>query len=420
MADSGRSTVDISVATAANNIEAVPSLLEKLAKKNESLQTISEQGRKELLSLARALVRSLETPRETMAKHCWAQTGVSAAVSLGVEVGLWKLMVSNGDRPQLVQELATVLSIEPALLSRLMRHLGALGYVTETGENEYKPTNYSKALSLDIIGNGYIAMLSGTSSAVLLFHEYARKRGYKNPDNASDTSLMMTSDTNLDVFSWLRSLGYGAHFNDHMAGYRHGRTPWMVPSVYPVEARLVKGADTSCDAPFLVDIGGNRGHDLKEFHKYHPSTPGRLYLQDTEIVIHSIESLPDAITSMPYDFFTEQPIKGARAYYIHSCLHDWPDDKCKMILSHIRDAMKHGYSKLLIHEFVMPRTGAHWEATSLDLIMMSLVSAKERTETEWYSLIESVLGLKIVDIWQGGEGAESLIECELVAVEESQ
>jgi hypothetical protein len=127
---------------------------------------------------------------------------------------------------------------------------------------------------------------------------------------------MMAYDTNLDVFSWLRSLGYGAHFNDHMAGYRHGRTPWMVPSVYPVEARLVKGADTSCDAPFLVDIGGNRGHDLEEFHKYHPSTPGRLYLQDTEIVIHSIESLPDAITSMPYDFFTEQPIKGNQRHRI--------------------------------------------------------------------------------------------------------
>jgi hypothetical protein len=33
-----------------------------------------------------------------------------------------------------------------------------MGYVTETGEDEYKPTNYSKALSLDIIGNAYIAM----------------------------------------------------------------------------------------------------------------------------------------------------------------------------------------------------------------------------------------------------------------------
>jgi hypothetical protein len=39
-----------------------------------------------------------------------------------------------------------------------MRHLGAMGYITETGKDEYKPTNYSKAMSIPIIGDGYIAM----------------------------------------------------------------------------------------------------------------------------------------------------------------------------------------------------------------------------------------------------------------------
>lgn len=39
-----------------------------------------------------------------------------------------------------------------------MRHLGAMGYIKETGANEYLPTNYSKALSLDMIADAYIAM----------------------------------------------------------------------------------------------------------------------------------------------------------------------------------------------------------------------------------------------------------------------
>lgn len=121
---------------------------------------------------------------------------------------------------------------------------------------------------------------------------------------------MMAYDTKLDVFGWLQALGRGSHFNDHMAGYRQGRTPWIDSSIYPVQSRLVDGAGTSVDAPFLVDIGGNRGHDLQEFQRYHPDTPGRLYLQDVEAVISSIESLSSSITPICYDFHTEQPIKG--------------------------------------------------------------------------------------------------------------
>jgi hypothetical protein len=145
---------------------------------------------------------------------------------------------------------------------------------------------------------------------MIRFHEFARRRGFENPDDASDTSLMMAYDMKLDVFGWLQALGRGSHFNDHMAGYRQGRTPWMDSSIYPVQSRLVDGADMSSDAPFLVDIGGNRGHDLQEFQQYYPNTPGKLYLQDMEAVISTIGSLSPSITPMCYDFHTEQPIKG--------------------------------------------------------------------------------------------------------------
>ncbi|KAH8669209.1 S-adenosyl-L-methionine-dependent methyltransferase [Ilyonectria robusta] len=417
MPGSSGSAVDISIVTTPNNINAVSSLLDELRKGHEALPAKGDEGRKDLLLLARTLVQSLETPRETMAKHCWAQTAAFSALIFGVEVKLWKRMAGNGDRPQSVHELAENLRVDPLLLGRMMRHLGAMGYITETGNDEYKPTKYSKALSLDIIGNGYLATLSSTSAAMIRFHEFASRRGFENPDDASDTSLMMAYDTKLDVFGWLQALGRGSHFNDHMAGYRQGRTPWMDSSIYPVQSRLVDGADTSVDAPFLVDIGGNRGHDLQEFQRYHPDTPGRLYLQDVEAVISSIESLSSSITPMCYDFHTEQPIKGARAYYIHSCLHNWPDSVCKSILSRVSAAMKPGYSRLLINEYVIPATGAHWEATSLDLMMMSLMSSKERTEDDWRGLIEAVGGLEIVRFWHGANGVESVIECKLVEKE---
>lgn len=134
-------------------------------------------------------------------------------------------------------------------------------------------------------------------------------------------------------------------------------------------------------------------------------------LQDLPEVISAVKDLHPSIEITAHDFFTEQPVKAARAYYLHSVLHDWPNDLCSKILANLVAAMKPGYSKLLVNENVIPNTAAYWETTSLDLIMMQLGSG-ERTERHWGSLLESA-GLRIVRIWTAHGGVESLIECEL-------
>ncbi|KAJ5381735.1 uncharacterized protein N7496_004163 [Penicillium cataractarum] len=389
--ESGPSTADVFIIEP-NNTEAVPALLEQI-KKDFDVFNASNQGRKDLVIKCRALVQALETPRETMLYHCWAQ---------------------NGDNPQKVDDLAANLGIDNVLLSRLMRHLSAMGYLVETEANEYRLTNYTKAMGIPVIGNSYLAMLSCTSAGPMRFHEFSRKRGWVNPTDAKDTAMMYAYGTKMDAFAWQRFLGYGTHFNDHMGSYDLGCLPWMAPSFYPVKQRLIDGADTDPEAPFLVDIGGNVGHDLARFHKFYPKAPGKLILQDLPVVIGQIEDLDPAIIRMEYDFHMEQPIKGARAYYMHTCLHDWPDDVCNSILARVKAAMKRGYSRLLIHEHVIPETGAYWEATAMDMVMLTLLSAQERTRAAWYNLIETRAGLNIIKIWSGGKGAQSLIECELL------
>lgn len=103
---------------------------------------------------------------------------------------------------------------------------------------------------------------------------------------------------------------------------------------------------------------------------------------------------------------------GARAYYLHSVLHDWSDEKCQQILARVTAAMKPGYSKLLVNENVVSSTGAHWQVTGLDVMIYALLGSKERSEAEWRGLLEGA-GLKICKIWNAINGVESLIECEL-------
>ena len=74
--------------------------------------------------------------------------------------------------------------------------------------------------------------------------------------------------------------------------------------------------------------------------------------------------------------------------------------------------MEPGYSKLLVNENVISDVGADWQVTGQDLMMMTMVSSRERQELEWRQLLTGA-GLKINNIWTHPNGVESLIECEL-------
>ncbi|KAM0271257.1 hypothetical protein ACHAPA_002863 [Fusarium lateritium] len=409
--------VDLSLATRPSDIDAVAGLIQQLSELQKGLENGGENTRHDMLIKARSLVHSLQTPREITIQHTWADPGLNAVLITGVDIGLWKLMVKNGaDKPQRVDNLSKSLNVDSILLGRLLRHAAAMGHLEEVGQDEYKLTSFSKSLSLDVIGDGYLALLGGIGRSPIEFFKFLRQTKWDNPTDATRTAMHASYNTDLpNCFEYLRSVGLGPHTNHHMGGYRQGRLPWMHPSIYPVEDQLFPGVEDSTDATLIVDVAGGLGHDIQEFKRLHPHHPGKLVLQDLPVVIQDVKDIDPSIQLMAHDFLTEQPIKGARAYSMHSILHDWPDDVCQQILARLAEAMKPGYSKLLIFECVIPRTGAYWEATAGDMLMMTQLSALERTEDNWYQLIEgSGLGLKIVKFWKCGvSNVENVIECEL-------
>jgi hypothetical protein len=75
-------------------------------------------------------------------------------------------------------------------------------------------------------------------------------------------------------------------------------------------------------------------------------------------------------------------------------------------------ALKKGYSKVLIYDYVVPDKGAPYSLTGLDWELMNFLASTERTESQWRSLIESA-GLKITGIWSHPQFDQSVIETEL-------
>jgi hypothetical protein len=193
-----------------------------------------------------------------------------------------------------------------------------------------------------------------------------------------------------------------AIFNSFVASYRTARIPWT--SIYET-GQLVEGHQ---QGPLLVDIGGSQGDDLESFRLAHPGSGTQLFLEDMPAVLEKATCNAE-IRRIPHNFFEPQPIRGARAYYLHSILHDWSDDDALAILRHIRDAMIPGHSKLLVNDMMMPSSGATRLQTSVDMQMWVMASARERTEDEFGQIFLKA-GLEVVKIWRNPLSVTSIVE----------
>lgn len=107
---------------------------------------------------------------------------------------------------------------------------------------------------------------------------------------------------------------------------------------------------------------------------------------------------------------------GARFYYLRYISHDWPQAIMIQILNHIRRAMKPGYSKVIINDWIVPADGASKLMTAQDFKMMATGGGMERTQALHEEYIAAA-GLKISGIWKADDDiSESVIECEIASV----
>ena len=224
----------------------------------------------------------------------------------------------------------------------------------------------------------------------------------------------MALGTELSYFQFLelpenaRSLD---NFTRHMTAKDVKNKAWF--SVVDLASIFGPTEQLSPDQVLMVDIGGNVGHDILAFERAHSNFPGKLVLQDLPQVLEKLERPSSSkLRIMPHDFFLPQPVIAAKVYYMHHVLHDWPDDKCRLVLSNIVPALERDYSKILIHDAIIPSQGAGWQVTGSDLCMLALACAAERTAAQWRLLLGDV-GLKLVKIWDCDGSPEKIIEAEL-------
>lgn len=96
---------------------------------------------------------------------------------------------------------------------------------------------------------------------------------------------------------------------------------------------------------------------------------------------------------------------------MHNIVHNWSDEPARKMLEMLKPAMTPNYSTLLVHDYVVPESHPNPQATSVDLMMIAVLSAIERTESMWRALFESA-GFRIIKIWNSPLMTMSIIEAE--------
>ncbi|KFY01868.1 hypothetical protein V490_00739 [Pseudogymnoascus sp. VKM F-3557] len=387
----------------------------KIHQQASQLQPNNEAQRLTLLQSARALVNNLEKPHERIMRMCYHEGAIFTATKVLIDLGIFKILAEAAE-PVSASKLAQDAGADRALVERLLKHVAIEFLVDEAGADTYVANDTTRCLA----SPGPQGAIEDTFQMVRVnsaFPDFLRETNYVNPTDKDKSAWKYAYKTDQHFFEYVNSPGRERNleaFRNHMQFKTVGLKWYEVPGIMET---AFGGAEVGKEDVLLIDVGGNGGHDLIGFHEAHPSIPGRLVLQDLPTIIQSIDSdalARQGIEAMGHDFFTPQPIHGAKVYYLKMCLHDWPNAQCIQILSQLKLALKPGYSRILLNEIVIPDEKAGWFETSVDILMMQVHSAQERREREWVALVDAVGGLRVKHIWDVDGAVEKVIEIEAI------
>ncbi|BCS05416.1 uncharacterized protein AKAW2_81217S [Aspergillus luchuensis] len=384
---------------------SVPDLIKSINAVTASgeLNSIDEQQRAELSSACDRLKAMCESPLEKTFKLLFTEHQ-TMVLRPAIDLKLFDAVIHHSSQNETgkvtVAQIATDTKADPVLVARIMRFLSAIGTLEQHTSDTFTPT----PLSSSYISTSPLAaaIIHFTHFHSFLTHlpDYFAKNNWTNPNSLTNTPFQFAANTSAHYFDYLATKPYyQSSFNTVMKSpIRRAGQPWF--NLFPVTEKLQMESPNP-DSVLLVDIGGGQGQDLLAFRSAFPDLPGRLILQDLPHVIADAEIPDGVIESQGYDFFTEQPVKGARGYMLRTVLHDWPDNEVVKILSRVREAMSEE-SVLLIVEKVIPETGGGLMAAIGDLSMMVSFAGAERTERQYAELLVRA-GLRLVKCWVGSE-----------------
>ncbi|PYI04549.1 O-methyltransferase [Aspergillus sclerotiicarbonarius CBS 121057] len=367
-----------------------------------------EADRLAALQAAQRLMTVFQKPQDAVYNLAYSPTHVMC-VRIAMDLGIFSTL-SERNGPVSLEDLAAVKGADLILTERVLRILVGIGYVAEQDVRVYTPTTMTRQMT-DRLSGAVVRFIFDVGMPTLAkVPEFLRTTNFQNPSGALNGALQYAEKTEMALWDWvLTKPGYVDATNTFMEADRGSRPSWL--EWFPVQEQIIDGFSEIESDALLVDVAGGRGHDLAAFQSKFSDAPGRLILEDMPHVVAEATQHPK-IEHVPFDLFKPQPIQGARAYYMKFILHDWSDEESRQILTHLAAAMKAGYSKLIIEEFVLADKDCAMLPAMWDWEMLVFCNSMERTASQWTKVLDSA-GFRVVKFWAPPGDGQSIIEAEL-------
>lgn len=297
----------------------------------------------------------------------------SCVIATAVKLGLLDQLDAG---PVRVDELAQRLQTHGSSLRRFLSALEALG-VVESGAN---------GVCLASAGRLLVDPRAGLRERAILIAEEYMPAWVKLGDSVMTGEPMFPAAFGMNVWEHRKAHPeLDESFNRTMEDVQ-ARARSSVPAAYDF---------SSCR--LVVDVGGGSGALIADILQRYLDAKGLVFDQP-----HVVER-PQAVLAaagvldrcrIAGGSFLDSVPAGGDVYILQYVLHDWSDADCATILHHCREAMEPS-SVLLVVENIVPEGAPLSENLAmLDLHMMVMLGGRERTSSEYRSLLRSA-GLEV-------------------------
>lgn len=296
----------------------------------------------------------------------WIAQLISAAAELGIADEL-----ANG--PATAEELARRLNVDQDALRRTLRALIGVGVFRHRSDGRYELTALAETLRTD-------SPVSMAGMARWVGSAQHREHWSHLAQAIRTGSAVVPALRGKPIFDYLADEpALAGVFNQAMTGLSESSV-----------TAVVAAYDFSRFAT-IADIGGGHGRLLAAILDSAAQARGVLF--DLPEVVAGAPALlreygvEHRIRIDPGSFFESAP-EGADAYVLKHIIHDWPDDDAVRILQNVRTAAHRGARVLLI-EFVIPDHDRNFHGKWVDIEMLVVANARERTAAEYGQLLDT-------------------------------
>jgi hypothetical protein len=301
---------------------------------------------------------------------------ITQAISVAAKLGIADVL---GDGPLPADEIAKRVGADPDATFRLLRTLSGYSVfaVQPDGRFDLTPMAYALRDNAPDSMRG-IAMLLGHP---LLWEDFGH--------------LFDSVSTGEPSLPKVRGMGAYEFFmaNPEYAGVFFSG----MRSISESETDPVVAAYDFSQFPTIVDVVGGRGTLLAGILRKATSSRGVLY--DAERSTADAPAVFDAagvsgrVTIENGTYFDKLPA-GADAYVLKHILHDFAEEECLALLSNVREAIAPD-GKMLVVEYVLNGNNERHIGNIIDLWLLLLLGAKERTLPQYTELFAKA-GFKVV------------------------